>query len=873
MRSITVQHGRALFVLFAVAALALGGARPLAVAAVTALAAAVFVMGVLDRGIRRPAPRMDGISIALLVLTGLTFLQAVPLPPWLVETISPRASDIHDGAWAALGVAHRGGWRPLSLDPPATVAAGLAMLAVTLTYLTVRYRLRAHGGRGILEAVVAAGSAVAIVFLLHRLAGWTKVYDEYAPRYVAGDWIPAPFVNANHLAGALGMTAVLAFGLAMSSPDRFRRLTMISAGAVTGGACLLTLSRGGIIAFVAAVAMFVALRAAGGKNRGGTAGAADSDAVEAGREAERPRRSSSTTNLPGRRAGGRELGWALLGLLLALSAGSYVAYDAIVREFAAGDASKLDLPREAIPMAADHPWTGVGRGAYAAAYPAYQKQPDTVTYTHPENLPAQFAAEWGLVFGGAALLGLLFVLGRAVVRPPAESHNCGAVAAAFGLLLQNQVDFGLELLGLALPFVAVLAVVREVGAVGDRERVRRPSGGRFRPPGRTAFVGPVAAAVLLAFAYPWAAEHGIEVETDRFRLYASSKTFHPGILDDARGAFARHPADYFLPYLAGVHLARMGKHEPLRFWNQSLRLRPGFAPTHFAVASYLAAIPGARSQAVEEFGEAVRIRPGLLPAAAAAVARIAAGPEEAEPFLRTCGANRAAALDALATSWETSGAAAAAAEADAAILRLDAGDAPARIRRARRALDAGDAGGSLAEIHSAGSGKLRRPAACLIAASALVRSGRDAAAVALLEPCATFFGSPDVTLALAEEYARGGDVDRAVRTLASLEAGARTQRDRTDAVVRRAGFLARWGRAADALVEIRRAVGIDPGRIDLWRTAADLAERIGDTPGAIHALRELARRLPGDAAVHDRLDRLETRSLQRRMLGTELPDR
>ena len=97
------------------------------------------------------------------------------------------------------------------------------------------------------------------------------------------------------------------------------------------------------------------------------------------------------------------------------------------------------------------------------------------------------------------------------------------------------------------------------------------------------------------------------------------------MLDDARNAFVRHPADYYLPFLAGVHMARTGYGSPIAFWNQALRLRPCSAMTHFAVAAYLARQPAHRMQAIEEFGQAVACRPSSLGQAAALVARLTDG--------------------------------------------------------------------------------------------------------------------------------------------------------------------------------------------------------------------------------------------------------
>lgn len=869
-------HGRSLFLLFSWAALALGSARPWAVAVTTGLAALAYVVGRIERGWTRHGSRLDGVGLALIALTAFTFLQLVPLPAGLVKILSPRAFELHDTAWAALGVAHRDGWISLSLDPPATALAGLAMLAVTFTYLTVRFRLRLHGGRAVLNPLVAAGAVVAAVFFLHQLAGWNKVYDEYVPRYVSVVPLPAPFLNANHLAGALGFFATLSFGLALSTVDRYRRLTLILAGAMTGGGCLLTLSRGGILAFVAGQVVFLVLRLAARREgrpapRPSTPAALtppEGVAARADPTPPGPGRDTATTAAT-RTAEARptHLAWATLGVLLAVTAGSYVAYDAIVEEFEQGDTSKWELARDAFVMAGDHPWTGIGRGAYAAASAPYAARPDTATYTHPENFVAQYVAEWGAPLGALAVLGLLFVLGRAVLRPPVKPHNAAAIAAVFALLLQNTVDFGLELLGLALPFVAALAVVRETGAVGDEQGVRRPSHPRFRLPG-FAWLFPAAGTILaLALLYPWAAANELEVEADRYRLYAGVETYHPGILDDARGAFARHPADYYLPLQTGIHLARTGGGNPLPFWNQALRLHPCSSVTHFALGTYFTRTgQGAHwPQAIGEYALAVQCRPAVLPQAAAIVARLAPRFEDAAGFVLLAGPDPVPLWGALAAAWETAGNPAAAAAADAALLARSPTDIQARFRRARAALTAGKIEEARQHLAAAGAGADREPQYYLLGAKALQALDQPLEAIALLERGLERTTSAELPAALADLHVTLGDYDAAEKALAVLEARARSQQDRTNAVVRRIQLLTRVGRVADALAQTRRALGIDPGRLDLWNLAASLAERLGDTPGLVWALRELSRRQPKDQALRDRLRQAEARAAEVRL--------
>jgi thioredoxin-like negative regulator of GroEL len=517
-------------------------------------------------------------------------------------------------------------------------------------------------------------------------------------------------------------------------------------------------------------------------------------------------------------------------------------------------------------MALDFPLAGAGRGAFLAAFPPYQTQPDVWTYTHPENIAAQYLTEWGLPVGALALLGLLFVLGRAALRPPIRAYNAAAIAAAFALLLQNTVDFSLEYLGAALPFIAVLAVVREVGAVGDRERVRRRSHPRLRLPGPVWFALPLATVAVLVWVYPRAAAQDLDAESGRFRLYAAADEYHPRMLDDAREAFARHPADYFLPYLAGLHLARSGHGSPIAFWNQALRLRPNSSAVHYAVATWLARFPATRGQAAGEFGLAVRCRPDVLPHAADAVARVLPEFSRTEEFVRLARPDPLPVWNALAAAYERLGRTAAAAAADRAILEAAPGHPQARFRRAAAALGDGRPGEAIDHLRRCSFFGFRHAERFLLEARALTALGHATEAVALLERAIAVVDSPEIPTALADLHVALGDLDAAERALAVLEARARTQADRSDAVVRRVRILVKAEHFADAFTQTRRTLGIDPGRVDLWVLAADLAERLDDIPGELWALRELVRRRPKDEALRERLRAVEARATEIRVL-------
>jgi len=97
--------------------------------------------------------------------------------------------------------------------------------------------------------------------------------------------------------------------------------------------------------------------------------------------------------------------------------------------------------RAAWSMAADRPWTGVGPGGFAEAYPSYRR-PGSNETRHAHNLPLELVAESGWPLGAA--LGLLFFwlflypLWRERDGPPWQRGLALGLAA---FALQNLADF------------------------------------------------------------------------------------------------------------------------------------------------------------------------------------------------------------------------------------------------------------------------------------------------------------------------------------------------------------------------------------------------------------------------------------------------
>ncbi len=322
-----------------------------------------------------------------------------------------------------------------TLDAAATREAGLKLgVYVVLFFLSLQV-LSAAGARrwrrGAM-AITAYAFALALFAIIQFFASPGMLYGAIPPRW--GGYVFGPYVNHNNYAGLMEMLTALAVGLGYSlRRGHPARPFVLFAVLLCLVSVLLSGSRGGVVALVAELVLFTAVMLAA-------------------------------------RPAGQERNRALLtGVTLAVLAGvSFFWLDsggvwnrwqqlAEVCELTAGDRTRMSA--DALRMARAHPAWGVGLGAFATAYPAYQSvvTDEIIDYAH--NDYAQFLAEGGAPAGALLLVSLpaFFWLAfrrlRRRLQQPGGWLQLGAAVGVCGLLLHSLVDFNLHIPANAAWFV------------------------------------------------------------------------------------------------------------------------------------------------------------------------------------------------------------------------------------------------------------------------------------------------------------------------------------------------------------------------------------------------------------------------------------
>jgi O-antigen ligase len=364
------------------------------------------------------------LDTSLVLFLAWCWLQFVPLPPGLVNALSPA-----NGAFIAavrLTVFDPNAWRPLSLAPAASMHALIVLTAGALFYWVVRDGIGGAGSR-FLARWIAINGAVCVV-----LAALSPVL--FPNGLVYGFWHPiarsaqplGPMISRNHFASWMLLAAPIAGGyLAVRAEAHWagRSLRQSSLRALTDGR---TLAIGAAIALIVGGVLI-------SQSRAGLIGLSAAGLIAL---------VGSWRQLHGR---GR-LALLALTTVLAISALMISNPARVVNRL--GDLAEDDwglrpmVWRAAGELVSRYRLTGVGYGAFEGAMPYYQPEPRGVMINHAHNQYLNLLAETGIpgILLALSALILLVRLHFQRQRQDRSSHRhlrAGAIVGLIGLAVQS----------------------------------------------------------------------------------------------------------------------------------------------------------------------------------------------------------------------------------------------------------------------------------------------------------------------------------------------------------------------------------------------------------------------------------------------------
>jgi O-antigen ligase len=413
-------------------------------------------------------PRLFGertwiVDVALAALLGWSWAGLVPLPPAVVNLLTPGSASFHQTM--ALRPFDASAWRPLSLVPAAGLDAAIILTAACFCYWSVREATGHRGARALIQGVALIGAAGTLLAVLHPvLFPGGLIYGVWRP-YAAVAQPIGPIISRNHFA-AFMLTAVPLIGGYLGWRARARwaghslrqssvraltdaqALLMFAALAITVAGVMLSQSRAGAIGLAAASLLALT----GGWREFGARG----------------------------RAG---LAVLVVGLLLAAF---FVASPANVMTRLSGTADdqwggRPMIWRATLELVRRYPVTGVGYGAYEGAMPVYQPEPRGFLINHAHNQYLEVLAEGGVIgvgIAGVLLVGLVGLYRRRLRHDPGPHTYVrqGAMVGLSGLAVQCVWETPF-----LTPTVLLLAACAAGIATARHARSDGPGGASSRP--------------------------------------------------------------------------------------------------------------------------------------------------------------------------------------------------------------------------------------------------------------------------------------------------------------------------------------------------------------------------------------------------------
>lgn len=707
-----------------VAPFAIGTVHDVTRVAVFLACAALFAATLLERLRSGKRFAVTVPLVALAVAAGATGLQLVPLPRALLPFLSPRAHEIFETSIPGYSS------HALSLEPAGTLAELSKLLAYFAFYAAACvYASRRERRRFIVMAIAASATLNALLGLVQAAVGTHKILFFYTPEAEWGSLVRGTFVNPNHFGALLCLGAPCA--IALAALDRKWRTPALLSLLVINVAAVLSLGRISILAIVAGQLVTLLLFRL-------------------------PRRGSRTLISP------RMVILSSTVVVAGLAIAGFFGVQQLQHVWAqssleevADPQSKYQAWRHALQLTIQYPFTGVGRGAFEQAFTQVSPVAGSARFTWVENAYLQAFVDWGVP---VATLLLVLAGWAAVMAAKRIAHDpmlFGSLGAMIALCFHEAADFAIELPGLGLPAVALLATLfarRSSQSQPGRRRVAVATPFLLVPAG-------IAAVIVLQPAFGLASSDGAALlEASRDRKVPANE-----IIAQGERLIARHPADYFIPLAVAERLASEQHRDTIKWINLAIALNPAHPAPHLLAAELLASI-GKRKQALIEYkAAATKIRNSRM-IWEYVVKRYPTLPDLVETVPDS--------IDHLLLLWKWLGSKGRLDDAEHVlelVIERDPGNVRALTLLARRAVERGD----LAQAPKRVQALLRHdysPESRRLDVQAKIAGGELAAAIQTLD--AGIDRGPEtfkIELALADALARKGEFAKARERLDRLE--------------------------------------------------------------------------------------------------------
>lgn len=477
------------------------------------------------------------VLIPLIAILAISMFQLVPLPAGLLKILSPKGHYFQTLEYAGL--------RPLTMSIPDTFYSCIRVLTLML-FSIVATRISFSGNKKIKNILLNTIVFISTVVIFISAALEIIQIDRwlYGNLRSSGFLIEPIIVNPNHAAAFFGISGILALTLALTNDFKRMQIFYGSIFFIHTIAVVSTLSRGGILAYLTALVLIMFLR--------------------------KKSESSSRTK--------RIL--FLIPFIFGLSVAFYTGHSLIEKEFNVsrdGYFDKIENIKTAQSYFSDFYMTGSGLGSFSRVYPYYQSNPE-MHFDQLENEPVQFVLEMGIFF--SILIFLLFI---AIILKEKErsQKRAGLFCALFFILIHNTVDFNLHNFSILFPVTFIVILLAKPANISGKLKTVILSFALTASLALMVVVSTESGRSLCGYenkadykskVYLYPADYKVPMDEAIRKMNSADKEERTDAVQHVSSAILKAPNYYFVYYLAGNLMTRLGSIQAVEFYKKSVSL-------------------------------------------------------------------------------------------------------------------------------------------------------------------------------------------------------------------------------------------------------------------------------------------------------------
>ncbi len=392
----------------------------------------------------------------------------VPLPPFIVELISPNAFKIHQ---ITHSLTDHPSWMTLSLNPKATLSeffrytTYVMFYVLTIQLLKSKTMLKATALTIAVFGGLLAFSSILQFYLTDDMALWFR----HSP---VNSIVVGPYANHNHYAGLMEMIFPVVLGLFL-----FYRPRIGNTSIIRGIAEIFNQEKANIHILIGTSALLILISIFVSLSRGAMISTCLSLVV-------------FTCFLMQRKISRGNSTMLIAVIILAVLCIGWFGWDQIFERFARLKNAqgviyeyRLDFWKDTINIIRDYGLTGSGFGTYSSIYPLYATISSQLLLTHAHNDYLELLAEGGMIgFSLVAAFFISFFYKTHTVFTRRRDAFCiylyiGCISAISAILFHSFTDFNLHIgaNGLWFFFLAGTAVcAANTGVHGKEIQTRLP---------------------------------------------------------------------------------------------------------------------------------------------------------------------------------------------------------------------------------------------------------------------------------------------------------------------------------------------------------------------------------------------------------------